>query len=100
MWYKIIATGVAFEWNTKEQTVTLKKSVFPFFWKKVEMTERVYFDVYDQSWDHKVFDWFANIDQDWIKLWYKQRNKIRDLITNHFKWQYVIGNFRKTLKKV
>lgn len=101
MWYKVIGTGISFQNNDRFATVNLEKTTFPFFWRsKPKMRHKVFFDLYDLKATHKIYDGFATIDQDWIDLWYKDRNKVKSLITKHFQSDYTVGNFRNTIKKL
>lgn len=101
MWYNIISTGISYQQNDRLAWVTLEKSTFPFFWRKPQkMLHKVYFDLYDLKITHKIYDGFCTIEKDWIELKARERKTIMDLLQKHFKSDYVVGNFRNTLKKV
>lgn len=97
--YKIVWQWFAWINHQKVVQITFDKS-FLFISSKIKWDRKVYFDLYDKKRDQQVFIWFANIEKDWIELWYKDRNKIIRLIQNHFKTDYIIWNWRNTLKKV
>lgn len=64
------------------------------------MYHKVFFDVYDLAGTHKMYDGSCTIDKDWIDLGAKDRKKVMQVLQKHFESEFVIGNFRNTLKKV
>ena len=98
MWYKLISTDVTRNpTGFAEYSCKIQKKIR---WKKVDMPEKVFFDIYDRDANTKVYDWSCTIDKNWIALGYKNRNKIKKILNKHFKNKHSIGNFRDTLKKV
>lgn len=97
--YKIIAQGFAYIEHWKMVDLILEKT-FLFFRQPIPQDHKVYFDLYDKRTGEKVYIWgMANIDQDWIKLGYKKRNQIKNLLENHFKSEFDIWNYRSNFEK-
>lgn len=92
--------GVWFSWikHVKVVKVDLVKHFFGIT-RPIESGHKVYFDLYNK-WDYaQEFVWYANIEKDWIDLWYKKRNKIKEMIQKQFKSEYVVWNYRNSFDK-
>lgn len=84
--------------HTKVVKVELSQKLF-WFTKKISETHKVYFDLYNKTNYSQEFVWYANIEKDWIDLWYKKRNEIKKMIMKEFKSEYVVGNYRNSFEK-
>lgn len=69
------------------------------FSKNIVSDHNVYFDVYSKSDYTMQYVWCANIEKDWIDLWYKKRNKLKKMIQKHLESEYIVGNYRNTFEK-
>ena len=96
--YKLIWAW--FWWINHQKTIKVEFiQKFLWFKKTINYTNKVYFDLYNKADNEHKYIWFANISEDWICLWYKKRNEIRKMIENHFKSEYVVGNYRNYFDK-
>lgn len=97
--YKILAQGFDYIQHQKLVDIIIEKR-FLFWRKPIPQTHKFFFDLYDKKTSQKIHIWgSANIDQDWIKLWYKKRNQLKSIINDHFKSEYDVGNYRSVFEK-
>lgn len=93
--------GVWFSWINHVKVVAVYLELNLFWIRKaiVDKWDKVYFDLYEKKDLTQKYTWFATIEKDWIDLWYKKRNKIKQMIEKHFKSEYVVGNYRNNFEK-
>ena len=93
-------SGVWFSWIKHQKIVAVwLEQRFLWFKRQINDTHKVYFDLYTKKDYTHEFVWYATIEKNWINLWHKKRNKIKQIIQKHFASEYVVWNYRDKMDK-